>query len=717
MPVANPDKVRKRNKNNSNSELFPEDDFNQSYVFDANEDVLGRQEDEKAEAARILRQKKRELESQYGSKQQQQQRPKKNLNNSNPQNTVDTLDMNTSDDSIGIENLTETFSNDESKKKKKKKKRRKSQQLDDPLVGEMSRNETFNRSKDSVDFSLNSGGARRVVKMRDTERLIRKGNGLQRQDSFRPNNNSHGGGGGGGGAGLQRQDSNRPSMNGRRQNSADFRQHGPHGGTMVVRQDPPQARGRPTVARANTARPGTMRQRSSSLDPSGHHRSDGNIGYHHAGPPPQRRTRSQSYDRSQSHHGGLARQHSYSGPPPPPPPPPPTRSRSMQRPPQTMAPNRPGITRTHSNSSTGNRRATLPRDGSTTVIKQGNKTVYLVPMTAKEAAELKRNPNNFAKGHPYGKHMYLRQRLQVEETPPRSLVLIWAIVMAELGFDLGTTIIAFRALLGEGKCCGQPMQLGPIPMSVTSPFFLLVVAELVFLCRAVVLTLWPSILTNQDHGDGHDYDEERALQQGDKKKKKKRGALSFLYRSCCCCLKWNARALLKILNFLVLLNPFFGCVIAWILLYQSDKVEAFTVLGLEGGSIILHFVSVYLEGGLDTCGSLLFHCIPIVPFTVSVVMILIYLQYGGVCYLVERNNFFYWGCEICDNGWPPVNGTCTVNGTNITIPVNSNNIFDIDITNDLEDLKDQVLATTTQGRYCQVEHPGGPPGDFCFFDF
>lgn len=38
---------------------------------------------------------------------------------------------------------------------------------------------------------------------------------------------------------------------------------------------------------------------------------------------------------------------------------------------------------------------------------------------------------------------------KMEEKPKRSLIVIWLVVLAELSFDLGTTIIAFRAMLNE----------------------------------------------------------------------------------------------------------------------------------------------------------------------------------------------------------------------------------------------------------------------------
>ncbi|KAL3910614.1 MAG: hypothetical protein SGARI_002035 [Bacillariaceae sp.] len=168
-----------------------------------------------------------------------------------------------------------------------------------------------------------------------------------------------------------------------------------------------------------------------------------------------------------------------------------------------------------------------------------------------------------------------------EEAPKRSIVLIWFIVAAELGFDLGTTIIAFQAFLEEDSCCGNPITLGSIPVGSTIPFFLLVVAELAFLVRAITLTVWPSMLVGGDDDDTEDLED-----PGSNKKKR-----STFSKYCCCILRFKIRVLLKIINFLVLLNPFFGCIIAWMLMYQSDKTEAFIVLGLEAGSLILHFIS------------------------------------------------------------------------------------------------------------------------------
>jgi hypothetical protein len=281
---------------------------------------------------------------------------------------------------------------------------------------------------------------------------------------------------------------------------------------------------------------------------------------------------------------------------------------------------------------------------------------------------------------------------KVEERPKRGLIVIWLVVLAELAFDLGTTIIAFQAMMEDDDCCGYELNLGPLPLTVATPFIFLICLELTILIRAVVLTLWPSCM------------DKPADESEDGPKRSK------LSKCLCCCLRWNVRVLLKFINVLVLLNPFFGCVIAWMLLYQSDKTESFIVLGLEGGSIILHFISVKLEDSVVTFKQFLFHCLPLVPFFVSVVLVLVYLKQEGVCYIVEKTVFQFNGCEICPDGFPPVDGNCVLaNGT--VISVGDSGIFDIP--NDLDGL---TAKTSLQGTFCGDDHEDYST-NFCFFDY
>mmetsp|Transcript_15146 Transcript_15146/g.24508 ORF Transcript_15146/g.24508 Transcript_15146/m.24508 type:complete len:396 (-) Transcript_15146:72-1259(-) len=356
----------------------------------------------------------------------------------------------------------------------------------------------------------------------------------------------------------------------------------------------------------------------------------------------------------------------------------------------------------------------------------------------------------------------------VEAVPPKSLVFIWILMAAELGFDLVTTIIAFAATIGDQYCCGNTIFLGPLPLTTTIPFFLLILAELSFLGRAILLTLWPSGFgdpewansAEEKEGAGFevelaeartgtedpDSSEERDMpvttcgkaNEGSEKEDEeielsardgvavsmgqckeyepqyigaansKNDAKFSLRRLLCGCMKWKARVVLNVLNLLTLLNPFFGCLIAWMLLYKSDKNEAFVVLGLEGFSIILHFISVRLEGGLRTWCSRLIHSITVLPFLVSVILMLVYLREGGVCYVVESQLFLFSGCELCPDTFEPpdANGMCgnaTLSGAGGVVEDFEN----FDITN----IGALAERGAYQGSYCSEKV------NFCFYPF
>ena len=115
----------------------------------------------------------------------------------------------------------------------------------------------------------------------------------------------------------------------------------------------------------------------------------------------------------------------------------------------------------------------------------------------------------------------LRKLINAEVTPPKSLVVIWILMAVELGFDLITTGIAFVSTLGTDKCCGHTVYMGPLPMTTSIPFFFLIVAEITFLIRAILLTLWPSVFeasrvaahgtddtTDNYYGDDDDVDDQ-----------------------------------------------------------------------------------------------------------------------------------------------------------------------------------------------------------------
>ena len=193
----------------------------------------------------------------------------------------------------------------------------------------------------------------------------------------------------------------------------------------------------------------------------------------------------------------------------------------------------------------------------------------------------------------------------------------------ELGLDLFSTIVAFIAMLDEFYCCNEQVEVGGLVLGITVPFFFLVIIEICMLL----------------------YNIKCALRKTSAEAAKE--AASYKNDKSCSKFLGHTRSQ-KLINFLLVLNPFFGFMVAWLLLYQSNKKECFIVLGFEAGSLLLHWLSIYLEGNPQTKFSMAFHMLPIIPFLAIVIVIIISLQQGGVCYLVEQEYFWYKGCLKCD---------------------------------------------------------------------
>jgi hypothetical protein len=221
-----------------------------------------------------------------------------------------------------------------------------------------------------------------------------------------------------------------------------------------------------------------------------------------------------------------------------------------------------------------------------------------------------------------------------------TLVLVWIMTCGELTLDLITTIISFVAISNGAECCDEPVEFGKMPLIVTVPFLFLILLELALLVYCIRLTMFGK--TNEASSSeeaGHN-----AL-DGDEAAKKR--SIWNVLRPKGTKSSKDGTIVIHMINTLVLLNPFFGCFVAWMLLYQTSKTEAFSVLGLEGLSIILHWFSVYLEGHKQTKWSIALHVSPLLPFLVTVTVILVYWRLGGVCYLVEEERFWYDGCQVC----------------------------------------------------------------------
>lgn len=245
---------------------------------------------------------------------------------------------------------------------------------------------------------------------------------------------------------------------------------------------------------------------------------------------------------------------------------------------------------------------------------------------AKQKSSTPKNPNSWTT-------VTIQSRTNSEFKPRRSLVCIYSLLGLELTLDLATTIISFVALVQEGDCCGAPINFGEeITLGITIPYFLLILAEL-------------AVLGTSAHAQwcgGGPTQAERLARNGEDYQEK-------------------SLSLLKVLQWLFLLNPFFGCVVTFGLLYQSSRTEALIVFGLEGISLFLQWTAVYFEGSEITRCKIMIHALPIIPFLITIAVMVYYLENEGVCY--RNGNLSFNGCELCEGGIPPsVGGSCPNNG-------------------------------------------------------
>eukprot|EP00977_Amphora_coffeiformis_P003796 scaffold760_cov168-Amphora_coffeaeformis.AAC.4 len=207
------------------------------------------------------------------------------------------------------------------------------------------------------------------------------------------------------------------------------------------------------------------------------------------------------------------------------------------------------------------------------------------------------------------------------------------VTFGELTLDLVTTILSFIQLSEEFSCCGNKVDYGVLTLCVTIPYFFLVIVELLMLAYGIF-----------SGGGGH---EEKKHGSG-----KLENSDGFDDESTVT-VSWQC-SLSEALSWVVCINPFLGCLITWTLMYEVEsKNEALLILGVEGAAIVLMFVTIYLERNeMSTC-TMMVHLVPLVPFTVTCFVVWYYMERGGICFIVKENNFWFDGCELCSDGWPP----------------------------------------------------------------
>jgi hypothetical protein len=249
----------------------------------------------------------------------------------------------------------------------------------------------------------------------------------------------------------------------------------------------------------------------------------------------------------------------------------------------------------------------------------------------------------------------LRNKEYEYATPPRATVIGWNLVLIELVLDLVIAVIAFSAFSGSKReCCGESFQRGAIPWITTLLFFFLVLFEVVLLNRAIFVTLSPrSIKTTPTKTK-----DEEIQSSSDDSHTFSTASTDDPFTSIICCLSdWSPKFLMSVVNFMTILNPYFGFLIAWVLMYQAEKGYSVAVISFVAINIILHLLSLYMQKSANKkLWFKLVHGSILIPFLCTIIMAAWYVNQGGMCYHVGRESFSHKGCEICPNGSPAVNG-------------------------------------------------------------
>jgi len=168
----------------------------------------------------------------------------------------------------------------------------------------------------------------------------------------------------------------------------------------------------------------------------------------------------------------------------------------------------------------------------------------------------------------------------------------------QLLVDLVTTILSFTTIASYPyDCCGTEFRIGVLTFAITLPYFILIIVELVILYFSVR----QAVKGKDPHMDSAE--EESAFEEND----------NLVNRPCEC------SPLSTLVSWLVVANPFFGCLMVWAMLHDLVIAESVIwVLGLEAGAVFLMLVTLFLQcKRLTLCTSLL-HAMPLVSDQVPI---------------------------------------------------------------------------------------------------
>lgn len=276
----------------------------------------------------------------------------------------------------------------------------------------------------------------------------------------------------------------------------------------------------------------------------------------------------------------------------------------------------------------------------------------------KEMSAVERREKRLMKRELKSLQRYRRRQLEKkikEEGGPRwnfLLAIVTLVTAGELGMDMGTTILSLVSIMSSFECCNEEIGVSPWLLGTTIPYFMLVITEFVLLGFSIKQARANTAKDKIRFQKIDELDEDQEWFSDEEENE------SLDEHTGC------QKDLGHVVHWVVLANPFLGCLIAWFLLYEvASKKEALVILGLEAGAVTLMFIGCYLKRDKFTFNSLLLHGLPLIPLAAICFMIWYYLREGGVCF--KNGNFAFDGCELCGERDPtPAVGNICWNGAN-----------------------------------------------------
>lgn len=219
-----------------------------------------------------------------------------------------------------------------------------------------------------------------------------------------------------------------------------------------------------------------------------------------------------------------------------------------------------------------------------------------------------------------------------------TVILVAALTLIGLSIDLVTTIISCISLATTLSCCGTKIDTGSLTAGITIPYIVLLFVEFTLeLCnirQARKNSAWDKERLEL-FDDGGVLDDVEFFDENDSQEDYDEEKARFHFR--------------EIIEWILLANPFLGCLLTWVLLYEvNDAGQAILILVLNSSSMFFKYCTVIVERAKCSVTTCVLNVVPLFPFAATIFIVNFYMQKGGICW--RDGSFWFDGCEMCKIG-------------------------------------------------------------------